>query len=66
MIDLLTPALLTALIVVSTFSDGRSLVIDARAAGVAVGVVLLLVRVPLVAALVAAAAVVACIRLVVG
>ena len=62
-IDLLTPALLTALIVVSTFSDGRELVIDARAAGAAVGVVLLLVRVPLIAALVAAAGVVAVIRL---
>ena len=62
-IDLLTPALLTALIVVSTFSDGRELVLDARAAGAAVGVVLLLVRVPLVAALVAAAGVVAVIRL---
>ena len=62
-IDLITPALLTALIVVSTFSDSRSLVLDARAAGVAVGVVLLLVRVPLVVALVAAAVVVAGIRL---
>ena len=65
-IDLITPALLTALIVVSTFSDGRSLVLDARAAGVAVGVVLLLARVPLVAAMVAAAVVVAGIRLFVG
>jgi hypothetical protein len=62
-IDLLTPALLTALIVVSTFSDGRALVLDARAAGVAVGIVLLLVRVPLVVALVAAAVAVAGIRL---
>jgi len=65
-IDLLTPALLTALIVVSTFSDGRELVLDARAAGAAVGVVLLLVRVPLIAALVAAAGVVAVIRLLGG
>jgi len=62
-IDLLTPALLTALIVVSTFTDGRELVLDSRAAGAAVGVVLLLVRVPLVAALLAAAGVVAAIRL---
>jgi hypothetical protein len=61
-IDLLTPALLTALIVTSTFSDGRALVLDARAAGVAVGVLLLLVRVPLFVALVAAAGVVAAIR----
>ena len=49
-----------------SFSDGRTLVLDARAAGVAVGVVLLLLRVPLVVALVAAAVVVAGIRLVVG
>ena len=69
-IDVLTPALLTALIVVSTLSDARTLVLDARAAGVAVGVVLLLVRVPrvvaLVVALVAAAVVVAGIRHVAG
>jgi hypothetical protein len=62
-IDLLTPALLTALIVVSTFSSGNALVLDARAAGAAVGIVLLLLRVPLVVALVAAAGVVAAIRL---
>jgi len=62
-IDLLTPALLTALIVVSTFSTGRHLVVDARAAGVGVGLVLLLLRVPLVLALVAAAGVVGGVRL---
>jgi branched chain amino acid efflux pump len=48
--------------VTSTFSDGRALVLDVRAAGVAVGVLLLLVRVPLFVALVAAAGVVAAIR----
>jgi len=64
-IDLLTPALLTALVVTSTFSAGRELVLDARAAGVAVGLVLLLLRVPLLIALVAAAGVVAGIRLLV-
>jgi len=62
-IDLLTPALLTALIVTSAFSTERELMIDARAAGVAVGLVLLLVRVPLVVALLAAAGAVAAIRL---
>ena len=61
-IDLLTPALLTALIVTSTFTDGRHLVVDARAAGVAVGLVLLIVRVPLVLALVVAAGIVAGVR----
>ncbi len=62
-IDLLTPALLTALIVTSAFSTERELMIDARAAGVAVGLGLLLVRVPLVVALLAAAGAVAAIRL---
>jgi branched chain amino acid efflux pump len=62
-IDLLTPALLTALIVTSTFTSGRHLVVDARAAGVAVGLVLLLLRVPLVVALLGAAGAVAGIRL---
>jgi hypothetical protein len=61
-IDLLTPALLTGLVVTSTFASGRELVVDARAAGVLVGLGLLLLRVPLVVALVAAAAAVALIR----
>ncbi len=62
-IDLLTPALLTALVVTSTLSSGRDLVLDARAAGVALGLGLLLLRVPLLVALVAAAVAVAGIRL---
>ena len=64
-IDLLTPALLTALVVTSTFATGRELVLDARAAGVAVGLGLLLLRVPLLVALVAAACAVAGLRLLV-
>ena len=62
-IELLTPALLTALVVTSAFSTGKELVVDARAAGVAVGLVLLLLRVPLVVALLAAAGAVAALRL---
>ena len=62
-IDLLTPALLTALVVTSTFASGRELVLDARVLGVAVGLVLLLLRVPLVLALAAAAGALAGIRL---
>ena len=62
-IELLTPALLTALVVTSTFASGRELVLDARALGVAVGLVLLLLRVPLALALAAAAGAVAIIRL---
>jgi len=61
-LDLLTPALLTALVVASTFGDGPSLVIDARLAGVAAGGMLLLLRAPLTVVLVAAAAVTAGVR----
>jgi len=39
-------ALLAALAAVPTFSDGQSLVLDARAAGVAAGVVALVLRAP--------------------
>lgn len=61
-IGLLTPALLTALVVVSTFGDERRLVLDARAAGVVVGVVLLLLRVPLIVTLLGAALVTGIVR----
>jgi hypothetical protein len=64
-IALLTPALLTGLVVTSTFASSRDLVIDARAAGVGLGLALLLLRVPLLVALVAAAATVAAIRMLV-
>ena len=62
-IALLTPALLTGLVVISTFSSGHALVVDARAAGVGLGLGLLLLRAPLVVALVAASTTVAAIRL---
>ncbi len=55
-IEFLTPALLASLIVTSTIGDGQHLVIDSRAAGVLVGAVLLLLRLPLVVALTAGAA----------
>ena len=59
--DALPVALLMALVAVQTFTVGQTLVIDARAAGVAAAVVALLLRAPflvvvLVAALVAAGA----------
>lgn len=44
--DLLPVALLGALVAVQTFSLGQSLQVDARLAGVAVGVVALLARAP--------------------
>ena len=49
-------ALLMALVAVGTFADGRSLVVDARVAGLAAAAVALLLRAPfLVVVLVAAA-----------
>jgi hypothetical protein len=52
---LLAPALLAALVVSQTLADGRSLVLDARAAGVAAGAAALLARAPLLVVLAAAA-----------
>lgn len=43
-ISLLAPALLAGLVVIETFGDGRSLVIDERAAGVGAAAVVLGVR----------------------
>jgi hypothetical protein len=54
-ISLLAPAVLSALIVVGTFSDGRDLVLDARAAGLAAGAVAIALRAPLMAVVVVAA-----------
>lgn len=54
-IELLTPALLAALIVAGTFTQGQQLVLDARVVGVGVGALALWFRVPIVVALVLAA-----------
>ena len=62
-IELLTPAMLTSLIITSTFPDGRELVLDARAGGLLAGALVLLARGPLVLALVVGAAVTAGLRL---
>ena len=52
---LLPVALLAALVAVQTFADGQSLVIDARAAGLAAAIIALILRAPfLVVVLVAA------------
>ena len=61
-IALIAPALLTALVVSSTFVAGQRLVLDARAAGLATGVAALWLRLPVPVALVAAAAVTALVR----
>jgi hypothetical protein len=57
-IALIAPALISALIVVSTFTQGQRLIIDARAAGLAVGAIALWFRVPAVLAMLLA--VIAC------
>jgi len=59
---LLPVALLAALAAVQTFASGRSLVVDARAAGLAFAVVALLLRAPFIVVVVGAAAVAALLR----
>jgi hypothetical protein len=64
-IELLTPALLTSLIIISTVADGQQLVLDARVGGLLAGAAVLLARGPFVLALVVGAAAAAALRLVV-
>jgi branched-subunit amino acid transport protein len=61
--DLIPVALLAALVAVQVFSSGPSLVLDARAAGLAVAVVLLLVRAPFLVVVFGAALVAGLLRL---
>ncbi|TQS46644.1 AzlD domain-containing protein [Cryptosporangium phraense] len=63
---LLPVALLAALVAVQTFGDGRSLVLDARAAGLGVAVVAVLLRAPFLLVVVLAAATAATVRAVSG
>jgi branched-subunit amino acid transport protein len=58
-------ALLTALIVIQTFTDGHRLTVDARAAGLAAGAVAVLLRAPFLVVVGVAAATAALIRLLV-
>jgi branched-subunit amino acid transport protein len=62
-IALIAPALISALVVAGTFTQSQHLVIDARAAGLAVGAILLWFRAPVVVALVLAAITCALLRL---
>lgn len=59
---LLPVALLAALVVVQVLADGRSLVLDARTAGLAAGAVALLLRAPFLVVVLAAAATAAALR----
>ncbi|MDA1003006.1 MAG: AzlD domain-containing protein, partial [Chloroflexi bacterium] len=61
-VGLLPAALLPALAVVQTFGDGRTLVLDERALGLAVAVALVAVRAPLIAVIAGAAAMTAFVR----
>ena len=44
---MVAPAILAALVVTETFASGRSLVLDARLAGLAAGMIAVLLRAPL-------------------
>ena len=64
--DLLTmvaPAILAALVVTEAFASGRSLLLDARVAGLAAGVIAILVRAPLWVVVIVGAAATALVRL---
>jgi branched chain amino acid efflux pump len=61
--DLIPVALLAALVAVQVFARGHALVLDARAAGLAVAVALLVVRAPFLVVVVGAAATAALLRL---
>jgi hypothetical protein len=61
-IALVAPAVISALIVTGTFTQGQQLIIDARTAGVGVGAVALWFRVPAVLAMFMAAIVCALLR----
>jgi hypothetical protein len=58
-VELLTAALLAALVVVETFGDGRSLVLDERLPGVVFAAIALRFRAPVVVAVLGAAVVAA-------
>ena len=62
--DLLPVALLSALVAVQVFSDGPSLTLDARAAGLAAAVVALLLRAPFIVVVFVAALTAGLLRLV--
>lgn len=65
-VALLAPALLTALVLVDTVTEGQRLVVDARLAGVAAAGVALWLRAPVLAVLAVAVATTALLRLLGG
>jgi len=65
-LEMLAPALLAALVVVETFASGRSLVVDARLAGVAAGALAVALRAPIWMVVLAGALATALVRLATG
>jgi branched-subunit amino acid transport protein len=63
---LLTPALLTALVVTGTFGEGGHLELDEKALGVGVAAIAMALRAPVIVAVVLAAVVTALARLFLG
>jgi branched-subunit amino acid transport protein len=64
LLGMVAPALLAAIVVVEGFASGRSLVVDARLAGVAAGAVCVLLRAPFWVAVLLGALATALVRLV--
>lgn len=62
LVSALAPALLAAFVVTGTFASGRDVVLDARALGLAAAAICVTLRAPLLAGVVAAAAVTALAR----
>lgn len=65
-VALLAPTLLAALIVVQTFADGRELVFDARAGGLAAAAVSVTLRAPVLVSVAVAAGTAAALRALAG
>jgi branched-subunit amino acid transport protein len=63
LLEVVAPAILAALVIAETFGAGRSLVLDARLAGVAAGLVAVLLRAPLWLVVVAGAVATGLVRL---
>ena len=64
LLGLVAPAILAALVVTETFADGRSLVLDARVAGLLAGMVAVTLRLPIWAAVLAGGVATAVVRLI--
>jgi branched-subunit amino acid transport protein len=64
LLEVVAPAILAALVVTETFASGRSLVLDARLAGVAAGIIAVVLRAPIWLVVIVGALATALVRLV--